>query len=443
MLNSDGTWQEIANPRLGEGPSSAPPCPGPNFVWVQGSWRQVVSRRPYAAVAAQSGQTPAAAPAAVAAATAAAALARAAAAPPAPQAPPQGRTPHNSRRSRMRGYQVLLWGPRRSSTTIPQVRLALKDLLQGQVGLPADLAAGSGTWLGQHALLFDLSAPVVQRLTAGRVGALKYHIRQRMHWRTVFLFSGNVVTSAPEAYRALEQNIRAKVLYFTRELPCHPNRFAALEPAAVWCEDTALDTFSSDSDPDSPPASPGAEQQRQQQRPPGRQQQQQQRQQQRPAGQQQPAGQQRQQQPASQQQQQRPADQQQRQDGRRPVQPVRGLRLGVLNPTHMPRQGQRLGEISQLLRQFNLDIVGFPETHETDHDRLPQNLISNYKFYSKARVGGLGGGVGVAVHSCLSQQVKPFVFRQQQYAEAFWLVMQRTGSYSRIFSGWLHGGQWW
>ncbi len=79
--------------------------------------------------------------------------------------------------------------------------------------------------------------------------------------------------------------------------------------------------------------------------------------------------------------------------------------------------------------------MGFPETHETNDDRLPENLLPGYKFYSKARVGGQGGGVGVAVHSCLSQQVKPFVFRQQQYAEAFWLVMQRQGPARKLYIG--------
>src|SRR5690349_18632600 len=40
-------WQEIANPCFGAGPSTAGPCPGPNYVWFGNTWCQVVNRMPY------------------------------------------------------------------------------------------------------------------------------------------------------------------------------------------------------------------------------------------------------------------------------------------------------------------------------------------------------------------------------------------------------------
>jgi len=53
VRDSAGAWIELANPRLGEGPSSAPLCPGPNYVWLRGrGWQPVINRRPYATVSA-------------------------------------------------------------------------------------------------------------------------------------------------------------------------------------------------------------------------------------------------------------------------------------------------------------------------------------------------------------------------------------------------------
>ena len=276
VCNGEGAWQVLTNPRLGEGPSSAPPCPGPNYVWLEHRWRPVVSRRPYAMVAAgcsnPSGGNRGTVPAPAAPAPTLAPRASAAA-PAQTGSASGGRTSQEQTRPHQRlitkGYQLLLWGPRRDSTTIPQVQLAVKDLLErvGQ-GLPTDLLGGRGSWLGQQHLLFDLSAAVVQRLTAGRVGALKYHVRRSMNWRSVFLHDGSVISSAPEAYRALEQNTRERVLYFTR--PALSNRFIALEPAGFWCEDACLDTFSSDSEtgsitsPGSPSSSASSRQQQEQ-----------------------------------------------------------------------------------------------------------------------------------------------------------------------------------
>ena len=179
VRNDAGAWSELTNPRLGEGPSSAPPCPGPNYVWLQKRWRPVISRRPYAMVAAgggdPSGNNRGAVPSAPAPAAVAATPAPSASRAVPAQADSASGGPtsqyHNRPQKRVftKGYQLLLWGPRRDSTTIPQVQLAVRDLL-GRVGqgLSTDLLGGRGTWLGQQQLLFDLPSAVVQRLTAGR-----------------------------------------------------------------------------------------------------------------------------------------------------------------------------------------------------------------------------------------------------------------------------------
>jgi len=385
-------------------------------------------------------------PVSAAAAVVPASAAAAAATQTAPTRPTGSQQQHN-RRNETRGYQVLLWGPRRTCTTIAQVQLAGKDVLStAQQGLPCDLLSGKGRWLRKHAALFDLPASVVCQLTAGRVGAIKYYFRVQLHWRTVLLFDGNVITSTPEAYQALQAHPRQRVLYFTR--PALSNQFLALEPGVEWYEDAALDTFSdSESDTSDSCTSQCSTDQRQprhashgRQRPSltasaiaRLQQQLQQQSDQQPLQQRQPLQQQQpQQQHAS------AAARRHRNAARRPVQPDRGLKLGVLNPTHMPRGGEKLAEIRMLLEQHNVDIMGFPETHEAEGARLPMDLIPGYKYYSKARVGGSGGGVGVAVHACLSQSVKPFTFSNQQYSEAFWLVMQRQGAARKMYIGALY-----
>ena len=164
----DGSWQEISHLQLqpGAGPSRAPPCPDPNnHVWLQNSWREVLQRRPYAAVAAAAAA--AAAETCIGNGESSRSRAAAPSQPPAaspahaPLASPSGNaamTPlqvgpgtattaatgsgdqqhRHSRRAITKGYQVLVWGPRRDKTTILQVQLAARDLLasMGQ-GLPS------------------------------------------------------------------------------------------------------------------------------------------------------------------------------------------------------------------------------------------------------------------------------------------------------------------
>ena len=151
----NGAWLAVANPRLGEGPSSAPPCPGNNYMWLQGAWRQVIHHRPYVMVAAEHGSSSRNAgrarpcsPASTAAAAMAPALQGHTAAqqdvqPPRVNQATRGHARVHRHKQVTRGYQVLVWGPRRDSTTISQVQLAAKDLLEGVgQGLPSDLLGG-------------------------------------------------------------------------------------------------------------------------------------------------------------------------------------------------------------------------------------------------------------------------------------------------------------
>jgi hypothetical protein len=84
-------------------------------------------------------------------------------------------------------------------------------------------AGGSGLASMLHCLI--LGQRRVKRLTAGNVHAIRYNIKLHLHWRVVFLYEGNVILSAPEAYRALDSNPRERMLYFTTDLS---NQFAAL-----------------------------------------------------------------------------------------------------------------------------------------------------------------------------------------------------------------------
>jgi hypothetical protein len=121
---------------------------------------------------------------------------------------------------------MLVFGVQRGRTTLTQVTLAGKDVLQRvRQRMSLNVFGGRGVWLGQHAALFDLGSEEVKRLTAGNVHAIRYNIKLHLHWRVVFLYEGNVILSAPEAYRALDSNPRERMLYFTTDLS---NQFAAL-----------------------------------------------------------------------------------------------------------------------------------------------------------------------------------------------------------------------
>ena len=82
--------------------------------------------------------------------------------------------------------------------------------------------------------------------------------------------------------------------------------------------------------------------------------------------------------------------------------------------------------------------MGFSETHDTVDKPLPVDLIPGYKFYSKPRGTGRGGGVGMAVHKCVATDAKPYAFSGQQYPESFWLVLQRSGRARKLFVGFVY-----
>jgi hypothetical protein len=145
----DGQGHPIDNPQFGAGPSSAPACPDSNtHVWLHGAWRKVFTDT-YAAAAGSYLGTPLTAnrttrvatlstnPANRSAAVAPPAATRAATAstpgaPTAIEAEPSSRQSPGSSRAQTRctrdennwGYQVKLFGPRRTATTIAQVRAA-------------------------------------------------------------------------------------------------------------------------------------------------------------------------------------------------------------------------------------------------------------------------------------------------------------------------------
>lgn len=72
---------------------------------------------------------------------------------------------------------MLVFGVQRGRTTLTQVTLAGKDVLQRvRQRLPLNVFGGRGVWVGQHAALFDLGAEEVKRLTAGNVHIIKHNI---------------------------------------------------------------------------------------------------------------------------------------------------------------------------------------------------------------------------------------------------------------------------
>jgi len=326
------------------------------------------------------------------------------------------------------GYQVLIWGPDRRRTSLSQVMLTAKDVLEcARKGLPADLLVGRKQWLGQHAVKCDLLLSVVPRLTAGIVGTIKYVFKHKLKWRVVFLFEGNVILCTPEAYAALDSDPRRRQIYYTHTVLS--NQFAALEPAAEWYQDVMLDNFDSDEEASSQADSDsdGSEWEEvpetQQQQQPG------------PATDgADPPSQQQQPVPRQSQQQRQPLRRRAR-PNRVPVQPGRGLNVGVINATGLTRNGKKRLELMELLLDSQVDILGVTETHESHERRLPADHIPGYKFYSKPRPGGRGGGVAVAVHACLTNEVKPFLFSAQQYDETIWLVLQRRGQVRKMFIG--------
>ena len=425
----NGRRENISNPQYGVGPSKKP-CPGNCYVWKYDSWHRVHPLQTYAAAVTAGHTGPAPAPACTTRTASIARATNANAALDLPATPAVARTllalaapsshntntgprrAHNARRAYHEGYQMLVFGVQRGRTTLTQVTLAGKDVLQRvRQRLPLNVFGGRGVWVGQHAALFDLGAEEVKRLTAGSVHTIKYNIKLNMRWRVVFLYEGNVILSAPEAYRALDSNPRERMLYFTTELS---NQFAALEPDAEWYQDVALDTFESDDEePEgSECCSDGPELEEAQEEAPA---------------------------------QLNTANTTQRRNRRRrhrrsraPVQPSRGFNLGVLNVTGLPKEhtdSRKLLEIQELMLQYNLDVFGISETHEDGQQRHKMDLMPGYKYYSKPRVGGRGGGVGAFVHESLANEVKPFACTHQQYAEALWLVMQKRGAARKMFIG--------
>jgi exonuclease III len=488
-----GVQMAISNPQFGHGPSNAPTCRDySSHVWLHGSWRRVymhpvsyvgvvadghlgpapaptahtrTARPPTANATAASAAVPAAVPAplpaAAPAAPAAAPVAPTAAAaadsssPPAvarqelvssllapsQQAPPP--TLHRpARRNYNYGYQVLVWGPRRNQTSLSQVMLTGKDVLERQrEELPATLLSGKKRWVGQHGVRCDLSVPVVQQLTKGVVAAIRSALHKKLGWRALFLFEGSVILSTPEAYEALDRNPRRRLLYYTA--PVLSNQFAALEPAAEWYQDVMLDGFESDAEVDgssdcdsegseleevlaTAALQPGqAEPEGEQAEPESGDQAADGRQQDRNGTDSEQGG----------AQQQHGNRTRRHRRNRAPVQPARGLNIGCLNVTGLSKDGKKLLELMELVEESALDVLGITETHELQSKRLPVNYIPGYKYYSKPREGGRGGGVGVAVHECLAHEVKPLVFATQQYEEAYWLVMQRAGQVRKTFLG--------
>eukprot|EP00775_Hariotina_reticulata_P015202 gene15202-biopygen2282 len=458
-----GVKMAISNPKFGCGPSSAPTCPNAaTHVWLDGTWHRVYNTQSssYADVVSNGNQgtpgpskvavtrtarlqshpssnhcTAAGAPAIPATPAAARHLLALVAPqkppvragplpPPVPSARHQGTDNH--------GYQVLVWGPNRQRTSLSQVMLTAKDVLESaREGLPADLLVGRKQWLGQYALKCDLSSTVVKRLTAGVVASIKYALNCKLQWRAVFLYDRNTILCTPEAYEALDSDPRRRQIYYTH--PVLSNQFAALEPAAEWYQDVMLDSFDSDEDASSQADSDSDDSEWEEVLQPELQQQQ-------PgpttladvplAQQQQ---QQEQQAPPLQQQRQRPR--RHARPSRAPVQPTRGLNVGVINATGLTNNGTKRLELTELLLESQVDIMGVTETHESHDRRLPADHIPGYKCYSKPRPVGRGGGVAVAVHACLTHEIKPFAFTDQQYDEAIWLVLQRRGQVRKMFIG--------
>eukprot|EP00775_Hariotina_reticulata_P004854 gene4854-biopygen6608 len=397
-----GVKMAISNPKFGCGPSSAPTCPNAaTHVWLDGTWHRVYNTQSSSSPPVRAGPLP----------------------PPVPSARHQGTDNH--------GYQVLVWGPNRQRTSLSQVMLTAKDVLESaREGLPADLLVGRKQWLGQYALKCDLSSTVVKRLTAGVVASIKYALNRKLQWRAVFLYDRNTILCTPEAYEALDSDPRRRQIYYTH--PVLSNQFAALEPAAEWYQDVMLDSFDSDEDASSQADSDSDDSEWEEVLQPELQQQQ-------PGpttladvplAQQQ---QQEQQAPPLQQQRQRPR--RHARPSRAPVQPTRGLNVGVINATGLTHNGTKRLELTELLLESQVDIMGVTETHESHDRRLPADHIPGYKFYSKPRPVGRGGGVAVAVHACLTHEIKPFAFTDQQYDEAIWLVLQRRGQVRKMFIG--------
>ena len=455
----DGFCHTIDNLQFGAGPSSAPPCPDcSTHVWQQGAWRRVHTNTYAAAVAGGAATTTPApsCPPRVAAlpiqpAPAVGANAAAPGSPTAvqarnragPAAPSSLATIGSSRAQVHRhrvdnnwGYQVKLFGPRRAVTTIAQVRLAGKDAVDRVAGsrgdVPFDLLNGRALWAGRTAVVFDLPSTAVCKLTAGMVAMLKQKFLQQLHWRVIFTYDGTVIQSVRGAYAGHSHTCQRERIGAGLVLS---NRFAALEPeielsqvasqgdastaesdsgSSGWCtEDEELVPASEDGDE---PADAGQAVQDTS-----------------AAGQEQGQGHSQHTQGTSAGH--GAARRRRRRRSRAPVQPSRGLVCGILNVNNMPRAGQKLAEISLLLRDLKCDFMGFVETKESTEERRPANLIPGYIYFSKARGGGGSGGVGAAVHVCLAEAVKPFSFATQQYEEAMWFVMQRQGTARKMFIG--------